>query len=422
MKFISRNYGKILLVLLFLSLLRLPVCISEEDSEIRGVFMKEEGKPNTLQPHNWNAIAELLASYEVNMIVVEAANIDTFFGEEQIPQLISAFHEKNISVHILMKAPYLTSNSSLWTLNHLKEVVHASGDPLRAWTCPTNPGSKLQALKVITEILKYDIDGFMFDFIRYDETLDSCFCDYCKTAFEQYLFSNGKLSTGENLSDDDWTGYYYDGNGKQERLEWRQITVNEWVKDVSTYIKSVKQNVEISAAVFTGTPSWDPKIQVGQDGALWVQNGWLDFVAPMIYIEYPPMYLNIDAFRTMVKLSRGRYAPNNEKPMVVWIETKVEQPLSISLFKETVEVLNEEHVEGYIIWKYGGLEWSDWTDIRPYLEAIQTPTLTPQSSSPSLQPIPTTPPEERPQFLYTIVVIAAFVLISVAIFFLKRRK
>ena len=134
MKFISRNYGKILLVLLFLSLLRLPVCISEEDSEIRGVFMKEEGKPNTLQPHNWNAIAELLASYEVNMIVVEAANIDTFFGEEQIPQLISAFHEKNISVHILMKAPYLTSNSSLWTLNHLKEVVHASGDPLRAWT------------------------------------------------------------------------------------------------------------------------------------------------------------------------------------------------------------------------------------------------------------------------------------------------
>jgi hypothetical protein len=169
----------------------------------------------------------------------------------------------------------------------------------------------------------------------------------------------------------------------QERLAWRQIPVNEWVRDVSQYIKGVKPNVEISAAVFTGTPSWDPKTQIGQDGALWVQNGWLDFVAPMIYIEYPPMYLNIGAFRTTVQWCRERYAPNSEKPMVVWLETKIEQPLSIPLFNETVQVLNEEGVEGYIVFKYGGLDWSDWIDIRPYLDAIQTPANTQQSPSPS---------------------------------------
>ena len=369
MKVISRNLGKILLVILFLSLIKLPVGISQENSRMKGVFFKENVELNTLQSHNWNIIAELLADYGVNMIVVEAANIDTFFGEGQLPQVLNAFHEKNISVHILMKAPYFTSNSSLWTVNHLKEVIHASGDLSRAWTCPTNPGSKLQALKIISEILKYDIDGFMFDYIRYDETLDSCFCDYCKSAFEQYLLSNGKILMGENLSDDDWTGYYYDGNGKQERLEWRQVPVNEWVKDVSNYIRSVKPNVEISAAVFTGTSSYEPKIQIGQDGALWVQNNWLDFVAPMIYIEYPPMYLNIEAFRTMVQWCRERYAPNNES-MVVCIETEIEQPLSIPLFKQTVEILHEEYADDYIIWKYGGLEWSDSTDIRPYLDAI----------------------------------------------------
>jgi uncharacterized lipoprotein YddW (UPF0748 family) len=354
-----------LFILLFLILLVLLIIPPERSpgfsGEVEGVFLKETSLGDTLQPHNWSAIAERLAKYKINTVVVEAANIDSFFAKAELPNAITAFHTQNIKVHVLMKAPSVTLNTSLWQRNSAGNPVYASGETSRAWTCPTNPASIAQALSIVDDVLSYDIDGFMLDYIRYPESRDACFCNYCKTAFETYL--------GHTITDAD---FVLNGPYETQRLAWRTQPINEWVRTVSARINATKPSVEVSAAVFQGTPRWDPKVEIGQDGYYWVTHGYLDFIAPMIYIEYmlPPMDINI--FRTYAQWIRNRYAPHHEIPMVPFIETRADQTVSVDLFAQTCQVIQEPGInaDGFVVFKYGGADWQDWIDIEPYLNAI----------------------------------------------------
>lgn len=328
----------------------------------RAIFLKEKTQGNTVQPHDWNAIADVYDAYEINMAVVEIASQDDFFGETQLPAIMTAFHARNIEVHVLMKAPAVTFNTALWQLNSGRTPVRA--DTAKAWTCPTNPASLAQALSIIDSILGYNIDGFMFDYIRYnDVNRDCCFCSYCQTAFESHL--------GHTITDAEWV---LNGPYETERLAWRTEPINAWVQTVSAHIKAVKPSVAVSAAVFQGTSTWDPKVEVGQDGAYWVQQGYLDFVAPMVYTEFMKPPMNINAFRTYAHWVRNRYAPNHEVPMVLFIETQAEQTVSVDLFTQTYQVIQETGIDadGFCIFRYGGPAWADILDIRPYLDAITT--------------------------------------------------
>jgi hypothetical protein len=332
----------------------------------RAILLKEEKYGNSFQSRDWNTIANVYQEYDINTAIVEIADQDEFFGEAQLPAIITAFHSQNIEVHVLMKAPGATSNTALWQLNSARAPVMAGAT--KAWTCPTDPASIAQALSIVDRILSYDVDGFMFDYIRYAETRDACFCSYCKTAFENYL--------GHTITDAEWV---LNGPYETQRLTWRSMPINAWVQTVSAHIKAAR-SISVSAAVFQGTSAWDPRVEIGQDGAYWVQQGYLDFIAPMVYIEYMTP-TTISSFRAHAQWCRNRYAPNHEIPMVLFIEDSVETPeypngIPVDLFAQTYQTIQENDInaDGFAIFRYGGPGWTDILDIRPYLDACMKTT------------------------------------------------
>jgi Uncharacterized protein conserved in bacteria len=132
-----------------------------------------------------------------------------------------------------------------------------------------------------------DLDGIHFDYIRYPDE-NTCFCDGCRARFEQRL--------GRKL--DNWPKVVrQDQETAKAWHKFRQDQISLVVRGVAERVRKLPRRVEISAAVFRNAKS-DP-VTVGQDWRLWCEQGWLDFVCPMDYVDSP------EVFRSMVA-SQGK--------------------------------------------------------------------------------------------------------------------
>ncbi len=120
-------------------------------------------------------------------------------------------------------------------------------------------------------VRRYDVDGVHFDYIRYPDG-DHCFCNGCKTRFEQ--------ATGTSIPH--WPQDVLPrGPQRQAWLDWRRGNITTVVKAVSEQARAIKPKIKLSAAVFRNWPT--DRDEVGQDWKLWCERGYLDFVCPMDY-------------------------------------------------------------------------------------------------------------------------------------------
>lgn len=147
------------------------------------------------------------------------------------------------------------------------------------WNCPSHPANQQLEIAAMVELaLEKGVDGIHFDYIRYDR--DICFCDGCRERFEKQIGHRVK-----NWPDDTKAkGPLFDAWNK-----FRCANITTVVKTVWEKVKRVRPDIEISAAVFTKileTPAL-----VGQDWLLWCREGWLDFVCPMNYTEFPARFV-----------------------------------------------------------------------------------------------------------------------------------
>lgn len=136
--------------------------------------------------------------------------------------------------------------------------------------------SSIQARQLIAKMIKemaqrYDIDGLLLDYIRYDET-----------------------NNEDVLSKKYFRLYYLDKYGMEPpfRIEkkdpifvewqiWRENQVTEMVKTVSTEVKRIKPNINIGAAIFR--TEGEGRLLKMQDWRLWASNNYIDYVCPMLY-------------------------------------------------------------------------------------------------------------------------------------------
>ncbi|HDH07072.1 MAG TPA: hypothetical protein ENF87_01755, partial [Thermoproteales archaeon] len=218
------------------------------------------------------------------------------------PDFIKAVKDAGLRVHVV------------WAVFRvegiLKKPKYLAEDPLgrkHVWFnsgCPNNPEIRKNILlKIENVITSYDVDGVILDGVRFAspgsglEAFATCFCENCKEKMEEYGFNYNYLKSSvkgllKNFYNIDllkkWVNAYtctsstlihlfIEYPGIVDWLKFRQLSIEEFIRDVRNLVKSYSDKIELGGYVFT--PLLAPF--VGQNyEMLWK---YLDVVKPMIY-------------------------------------------------------------------------------------------------------------------------------------------
>lgn len=187
--------------------------------------------------------------------------------------VVEEAHKRGIEVHVWLN-PYrggIQTNYNGLAENHvcntLRQYCYVYDKYL--WLDPGAPEVADQLINVISDVVtRYDIDGVHFDDYFYPYPGDNDFPD--SETYNQY------------------------GNGLS-RADWRRDNVNRLVERCYNTIHGIKNHVKFSISPFGiyrpgqsgGMPppiaGLDPYSEQYADTKLWLQNGWVDFLAPQLY-------------------------------------------------------------------------------------------------------------------------------------------
>jgi uncharacterized lipoprotein YddW (UPF0748 family) len=139
------------------------------------------------------------------------------------------------------------------------------------WINPANPEARAIMMNLLEEIVRnYDVDGIQLDYIRYP--------------FQGGSNLMGFDFVGKELFEKE-TGYSLNLNRPgvlYEWTKWKTDKVSEFVEQVSNKLRSLKPDLQISAAVYAGDRR-KRLTTIQQDWELWVEKGWVDTLSPMSY-------------------------------------------------------------------------------------------------------------------------------------------
>jgi uncharacterized lipoprotein YddW (UPF0748 family) len=239
---------------------------------------------------------------------------------------IEECHKRNIEVHAWFN-PYrakTTTKSGSNVSPHIAitnpEVVYKWGNQL--WM---DPGAKIvqdRAYNVIIDVLtRYDVDGIHLD-------------DY----FYPYPIS------GQSFPDEKTYSAYKNSGGKLSVEDWRRENVNQMVWRLSEGIKKIKPHVKFGISPFgiyrpgqpPGIVGLDPYSVLYADSKKWLQEGWIDYLAPQLYWrtdQTQQSYETLLKWWTQVNTKqRHIYAGNNIGQLdgKVWKNSEIEKQIVIS--------------------------------------------------------------------------------------------
>lgn len=332
-------------------------------SEIRGVHISDS---IFAFPHDWNVIAETLAGYKIDFVTVVLTGPAKLRPDAEWRACIQAFHSRGMEVYI--DYPVMGEIAA----NEEYKCEKSDGSKID-WNCPTKQAFRQHVKTLVEHIAStYDIDGVMFDYIRYPSE-DVCYCSECKQAFEAWL-DEGPIT--------DWTPFYPGGSRYKEYMEWRTIPVTNLVRDIRNWMLAINPNLKFSLAqwtLFGYSPNYSPTYQRywrGQDAAYWVAEDYLDMTQPMMYMDI--ITGEPHSIQTYI-LANRKYVTGGVEgkiPLVCFLTTGVSSPMDPAVFKQEVDKVRELGADGWIIWHYGGPGVDDdgyHIDIRPYLDLLTLP-------------------------------------------------
>jgi uncharacterized lipoprotein YddW (UPF0748 family) len=172
------------------------------------------------------------------------------------------------------------------------------------WMDPGEPAAANQTLNVILDVVRrYDIDGVHIDdyFYPYPVTTANGQTSQDHAAAPQ---PNGKNQTEVDFPDEPAWQKYIAGGGKLARADWRRQNVNQLIERIYQGIRREKNHVVFGISPFgLGRPDRRPPGIAGfsqydklyADVELWLQRGWLDYLAPQLYwpIDQPPQAFGV---------------------------------------------------------------------------------------------------------------------------------
>ncbi|MBO9999386.1 MAG: family 10 glycosylhydrolase [Cyanobacteria bacterium SID2] len=185
---------------------------------------------------------------------------------------IDEAHARNIELHAWFN-PYrakLGGNYDLAPHNMARQFpqyAYHYGNLL--WMDPGAPEVQDRTYEVITDVARrYDVDGIHLD-------------DY----FYPYP------EAGVEFPDDATYGLYRKNGGTLGRDDWRRQNVNTLVRRLYEGIKAIKPQVKFGISPFgiyrpgqpSGITGMDQYDAIFADPKLWLEQGWVDYMAPQLY-------------------------------------------------------------------------------------------------------------------------------------------
>lgn len=136
---------------------------------------------------------------------------------------------------------------------------------------PGVPATATYVANLAREIVQnYNVDGIHLDYIRYPEP---------------------------SVAFDDAATYKRYGQ-RQNKAQWRRDNVNRCVRLVSEAVRAVRPWVKLSCAPIgkysdlaqQSSYGWNARDAVAQDAQLWLKEGWMDMLFPMMYFDKRHFY------------------------------------------------------------------------------------------------------------------------------------
>ncbi|MBD1914065.1 MULTISPECIES: family 10 glycosylhydrolase [unclassified Leptolyngbya] len=190
---------------------------------------------------------------------------------------IAQCRQRNLEIHAWFN-PYRARSSSQ-TVNVAPHLAVTHPDVVYPWGTQSwmDPGSQVvqdQTYNVIMDVLRrHDVDGIHLD-------------DY----FYPYPIA------GQTFPDAATYQRYQAGGGTLSLNDWRRDNVNRMVQRLATGIRSTKPQVKFGISPFgIYRPGQPPQIrgldaydQLFADALRWLQQGWVDYLAPQLYWRIDP--------------------------------------------------------------------------------------------------------------------------------------
>ncbi len=187
-------------------------------------------------------------------------------------------HRRGLELHAWVN-PYRArhpSAKSASSTTHMSvshpELVRRYGTHL--WMDPGERAVREHSIRVILDIVRrYDLDGIHID-------------DYFYPYKERD--ASGALI---DFPDSGTYARYVAGGGTLDRNDWRRSNVDSLVRQLYAAVKKVKPWVKVGISPFgiwrPGNPpqirGFDSYAEIYADSRKWLNNGWLDYIAPQLY-------------------------------------------------------------------------------------------------------------------------------------------
>jgi len=337
-------------------------------SEIRAMYIHISSMNNP----DFEVIAQTCKDYGINTLLLDClypyyctypSDILPGYPRDNVGLAVSACHTRGMTVHVIFCmgiGPYGGT-----------EAVGADGG-MRSWTCFSKAATRAHFKNLVEELAtKYNIDGIMLDYGRYDGQ-DFCYCDECRAKFAQYL---GETVT---ISDFRTGGKFAPGGARYtEFMEWRTIPINEMVALVRSWGQAIKPNLEVSGCVWgwlPGNPAMN-RYYLGQDPMAWIKEGSIDWLSPMsFYMQRDPNTIKAQINQYHQDLG----GPEGIVPLVAFLDPNAPEfgiPTPTQ-FAAIVDAVRTAGADGFALNRYGGPgdgQGSGNADIRPFLQVISNP-------------------------------------------------
>jgi len=192
--------------------------------------------------------------------------------------LIREAHARGIQVHAWIN-PYRAldpSSPGAAAPGHVSQsdpdMVHPYGGYL--WLDPGDPAVRARVREVVLDIVRrYDVDGIHMD-------------DY----FYPYPERSPRGRVLAFPDDSAWARYRATG-GRLSRADWRRHNVDTLVEELGDAIHRARSSVLFGISPFgiwrpgnpPGVDGLDPYSELYADSRHWLQEGWVDYLAPQLY-------------------------------------------------------------------------------------------------------------------------------------------
>lgn len=196
-------------------------------------------------------------------------------GYDPLALAIQEAHARGLELHAWINpfragsAPDSAKLASTHVFNARRDLVRVYGSTL--WLDPGEPDVQDRTMAAITDIVRrYDIDGLHAD-------------DY----FYPYVQND---AVGKPIPFPDDSTYAKYGAGVA-RDDWRRANVDRFVERMYREVHAIKPTIKVGISPFgiwrPGNPAsvqgLDAYATIYADSRKWVQQGWLDYLAPQLY-------------------------------------------------------------------------------------------------------------------------------------------